>query len=781
MIVGDCFSQYDTTEPLSGPPGQELNRLLHDAKIMRSECYVSNVVNLYPPYGEVSRWIPRAKKDLTSHHVQLRSKYVEPQLLAGYQSLRKEIALVNPRVIIALGDAALYALTGAEGTDKWRGSILNLDGVSTGTPVIPTYHPRRIATQPDLRNIVTQDLRRARTQLINPPSRPKWKFTLRPSLATVLNQLEALLSSVEAAPTWIDFDLETRAGHIACAGLSWSLTDALCIPFMVVENSRGYWSEFEEAKIVFALYKLLTHPNCYVRWQNGLYDAQYTYRHWHFIPNGKQDTMITQHTLWAGLKKSLAFQASMYCDHYIYWKDDGKTWTKDHTEDQLWSYNCVDCVRTREVGEAELSLIESHGLAEVEAFQQRLFFSVLRAMNRGVRIDKARRTSMNRELTLGLAEREAWLARVLQHPINPRSAKQMQALFYEDLKQRPIFKRGKPGTKPALTLDDKALELISLREPILRPLIRKIQEMRSIGVFKSTFVEAELDTDGRMRCSYNICGTETYRFSSSENAFNSGTNLANIPKGGEDADSDLVLPNIRTLFIPDPGYTFFDTDLSKADLRIVVWESNCTEMKSMLAEGRDPYVETAREFYHDPAITKTRSDGSEHPKYRIFKSFSHGTHYLGTPNGLSQRLGLTVHEADRTQKWYLGKYPAIKLWQTSFIEEIKRTHLVTNKFGYRRHYFGRIDDSTFREAIAWLPQSTVAILINKIWVKIEDTIPQVQVLLQVHDSLAGQIPTETAAETVRAMEQASRIVIPYSDPLIIPVGIKTSPLSWGDC
>ncbi|NEU94224.1 hypothetical protein G3N01_24010, partial len=108
-----------------------------------------------------------------------------------------------------------------------------------------------------------------------------------------------------------------------------------------------------EAELVYRLYKVLTHPRVKVRWQNGLYDAQYTYRHWHFVPRGAQDTMIAHHSAFCGLPKSLAFQASMYCDHYVYWKDDGKTWHAAMSEDQLWRYNGVDCVRTRECGEVE--------------------------------------------------------------------------------------------------------------------------------------------------------------------------------------------------------------------------------------------------------------------------------------------------------------------------------------------------------------------------------------------------------------------------------------------
>jgi DNA polymerase I - 3'-5' exonuclease and polymerase domains len=132
------------------------------------------------------------------------------------------------------------------------------------------------------------------------------------------------------------------------------------------------------------------------------------------------------------------------------------------------------------------------------------------------------------ELEDEIVERERFFRDLLGHPLNPRSAPQMKALFYDDLHCKPNWKR-QPGMPPTLTLDDKALEKISHEEPLLRPLIRGIQEHRSLNVFLSTFVNAPLDIDGRMRTSYNICGTETFRFSSSENAFGSGTNLQNIP------------------------------------------------------------------------------------------------------------------------------------------------------------------------------------------------------------------------------------------------------------
>jgi DNA polymerase I-like protein with 3'-5' exonuclease and polymerase domains/uracil-DNA glycosylase len=786
MIVGEIYSQDDfhKQEPFSGNSGIEFNRMLHEAHIMRSECYLTNVVNGRPPNGTLRYWLPKRKTEVQhGYHTQHNGEWVSPEILKGFAQLCDEIAEVQPNVIVACGDLPLWLLTGASGVDKWRGSVLTARNLPEANrpKVIPTYHPSTIFPNWSRRAVSVMDLLRVREHSASrEPPEFNWKFTVRPSFTTVTRILQELLARAEVEDFWLDFDLETRAGHIACAGISWTDQDALCIPFMCVEDDHGYWHPEAETEIVYLLYKLLAHKRVKVRGQNLLYDAQYTYRHWHFVPNVAQDTMITHHTVFAGLPKSLAFQSSIYSPQYIYWKDDGKTWERAVGEDQLWAYNCQDCVRTREVGEASAASVSALGLESVEAFQQRFFYPVLKAMQRGVRIDKNERAKIDARLELELASREKWLSEVIGHKLNVKSPKQMKTFFYEDLALRPVLKRDPVTKMMKPTCDDHALETLALREPILRPIVRRIQEYRSISVILNTFIRMPLDVDGRMRTSYNICGTETYRLNSSENAFGSGGNLQNWSKGGTNEETGLVMPNTRTLVIPDPGYEFFDTDLSKADLRVVIWESDESEMKAMLAEGRDPYIETAREFYRDPTITKKLPNGDENPKYKTFKGFAHGTHYLGTPIGLAQRMGLTIREAERTQAWYFGKYPKIKEWQGRFIEQVKRTKKVTNAFGYTRSYFDRISDETCRAAIAWLPQSTVACVINRVWQNLYDNAPYIQVLLQTHDSLSGQFPTHRRDQAIADFSANSSIIVPYSDPLTIPIELKTGS-SWGEC
>lgn len=785
LVVGEAWGEHEERlrAPFQGASGQELNRMLHDAGILRSAVYCTNVVNARPYNNDIGKWVTFKRKDITPTMQPYREGWVEPIFIEGVTRLMQEIELIQPNVIIGLGNTPLWALTANRGVMKWRGSQLLASVGSRRIKFIPTLHPAYVLRDFEWRPAVVKDLQRAaREQHTQEYSNvPAWAFRIPDTVEECLSCLGDLLVRLERELLWIDFDIETAAGHIECVGLSWSLLDAIVIPFMSRESPSGYWSEESEAKIVYALYRVLTHQNVRVRWQNGLYDAQYTWRWWHFVPRGAQDTMISQHTAFCGLPKALDYQASLYCDHYVYWKDDGKVADLKIPERQRWIYNGTDCVRTREVGEVEQQIIRDLGLEGPHEFQQKFFWPVLQCMQRGVRVDKAIRAQFADELIHEMSLREAFFASVLGHPLNPSSKPQMHKLFYEDLGQRIVWKRGKPGEPPRPTLDEAALKELAKREPILSPLVRAILEYRSLGVFLSTFVNAPLDVDGRMRTSYNICGTETFRFSSSENAFGSGTNLQNVPMGGEDDESDLVLPNVRKLFIPDPGYEMFDMDLSKADLRIVTWEADEPEMKAWLAAGKDPYIEIAREYYHDPSIRKARADGSPDPKYKTFKSFAHGTHYLGTPYGLAQRIALSVREAERAQNWYFGRFPRIREWQKRFCEELRQRRFVQNIFGYRRYYFDRIDDATCRAAIAWVPQSTVALYINRIWMNLYEKYPHIWVLLQVHDSLVGQYPMHRRDECHEQLREASKIVLPYADPLVIPTGFKTSSRSWGDC
>lgn len=734
-------------------------------------CFITSLIRGQVRSNSISTQVAQKKSDVTPEHLPFREKMVLQPYLDGVDALNRDIDLIKPKIVVVFDNETLYALTGKWGIKSWRSSILEYTTPSGHACIVmATYSPNYVQAVWKERSVVVNDFRKilSISLLDNLPKIPDYKFIVRPSFGVAAATLQMLLKKVSAGPTKLSVDIETRGGHTACTGIAWSTTEAICIPHIVVESKLHYWLVEEEAFLMHLMYRLLTHPNAEVIGQNFIYDAQYFYRHFHFIPRLKRDTMIAQHSMFSNQSKGLDFLASIHCDHHIYWKDESKNWDAKVGEDQLWTYNCKDCVITYEVDDSQQSAIDKFTdwpeLRAVHDFQQSLFYPVLSTMIRGLRVDNSSKSALSDKLAIAIAERNTELEHIIGYPINIRSPKQMQDLFYRQLNQTPIKKRG-----GSITTDDQALTKLGTREPLLLPITKRISDLRSLNVFRSTFLEAPVDIDDRMRCSFNIAGTDTYRFSSSENAFGSGMNLQNVPSG----DSDL--PNIRELFLADEEMEFFDIDLDSADLRIVVWESDCIEMKAMFAAGLKPYVEVAKEYYRDPSINK------HHPSYKLFKALCHGTNYLGTPSGLSGRIGLVTHEVERIQKWYYSKFPEIKIWQDDIIRQVNTRRFIQNVFGYRLYFFDRIEGTIYNQAVAWIPQSTVACLINRGYHNIHTNEPEVEVLLQVHDSLAGQYPLRQAAIHRSNILSHCAVELPYQQPLIIPVGVKTSTVSWGAC
>ncbi len=231
------------------------------------------------------------------------------------------------------------------------------------------------------------------------------------------------------------------------------------------------------------------------------------------------------------------------------------------------------------------------------------------------------------------------------------------------------------------------------------------------------------------------------------------------------------LPNIRKLFTPDPGYLIADTDLDRADLQVVVWEANDGDLKAKLRAGADIHLENAKDIFGE-------SQGKV--KRPLAKAGVHATNYGASARTLARALGITIKEAEYFQARWFAAHPGIKDWHERTLDSLTHTRTVTNPFGFRRLYLDRIDN-LLPEALAWVPQSTVAVVTNKGIQRLYHSVPAVDLLLQVHDSIVWQIKKALFLPRLAAIYDALHITIPYDDPLTIPVGIKISDSSWGEC
>jgi uracil-DNA glycosylase len=553
LVLGEApgREEMDKLTPFVGASGKLTTECLEVVGIKRSACRIGNVFLTQPYKNKIREFFTTKAETIKGNGVAWKGHYVVKDRFDDIKNLEKELSQSKAKLIIAFGNTPMWATTGTStfknktpgGITNWRSSLLWTDN-GIHIKVLPTYHPADVLRVYADYFFLMHDLRKAKAESAYPEIRtPNYRFVIRPSFHEATRYLRELLSTLSRGPLRVAFDIETRWGqkqkHIACYCLAHTELDAICIPLMCVERPSGYWTNGEESAILSLTRQVLTHKNAQVVVQKGSYDCQYTARYWGFIPNIHHDTFLAQHVLFPGTPKDLNTISSLHCAFHTYWKNEGKDWEPGVDEEQLWVYNCKDGVTTYESSISQEEAIAQVRLSDQLDFVMSLFRPVLRMMLRGVKCDQTRRGQLAKELFEYTQSCEQWFKAVVgdiklakSKTAKPwyRSAIQQRKLFYDVMKLRPIFHRktGQP------TVDDEALKTLGEREPIIRPMCTILAKYRSAGVLLSNVLDKGIDHDGRIRCEYNIGGTETFRFSSSEDAFGYGFNLQNITSGEEE-------------------------------------------------------------------------------------------------------------------------------------------------------------------------------------------------------------------------------------------------------
>ena len=146
MIVGNSPSISDDSSGkiFSGRAGDMLDKMLENVLgLSREEIYISNVLKC--------RGLDN--QNPTPSHAHTCQFY-----------LRKEIELIQPKIIIALGQSAYHALSGNESAfTEIRGRVSTQDNYK----LIATYHPSFLLRNPSLKKEVFEDLKKVKKLLEN--------------------------------------------------------------------------------------------------------------------------------------------------------------------------------------------------------------------------------------------------------------------------------------------------------------------------------------------------------------------------------------------------------------------------------------------------------------------------------------------------------------------------------------------------------------------------------------------------------------------------------------
>ena len=751
VIIGECPGATEEREgrPFIGGAGMVLNGLLADAHIARESCYITNVVKVRPPANKFS-WFYEKKK--VEKKVRLVPK---PELQAGIEELHGELRAVAPNVIVPLGNEALKAVMGLDGITDWRGSILE----SPFGKVIPTYHPAAIMRMWPWRPVARLDFLRVAEQAAFPEVRRKERvLKIMPTFEEIEAAVRRLMMSERVA-----FDIETDAKQVTAIAFSDSPDYAICIPFWF-RGQGSMWNEIHETEIWGMVRALLEAKKPEKIAQNAQYDMAFLADVMGIKTRGLwMDTMVAQHTCYSELPASLAFLCSIYTDQPYY-----KNMIDTDDAREYFTYNALDACVTFEVAtKLEVELREL-GLADFYwTHSHQLIQPLMEISQRGVKIDVEARKAAAGRFRQSVSEAQRQLDELVGHPLNVSSNKQMCEWLYAELKLPRVAKR-RVGGASTPSADDEALRELQGKlkagEAQTSQAIELVLQIRADQKVLSTYLTPPIGADGRTRCSYRIHGTETGRLSSSKYYDGVGGNLQNVPKG-----------ICRQLFIPGPGNVFVEADLSQAEARVVAYLAEEMALVKAFDAGGDIHRANAARMF-----SKQESEVS-YDERQLAKRAVHGLNYGMGVRTFAKNCGISEKEARRVRALYFSLFPGIELWHQKTAYELRKSRVMVTPFGRKRIFLSPYSEQLIKEALAFVPQSTVGDITNAALVRLHEKLPRgCHIALTVHDSIVVECPRAMREEVKHLLIVCMTIPLQiHGRELVIPVDSKILK-NWND-
>lgn len=162
MLIGEAPGEQETLQgrPFVGKAGKNLDAFLEVVGLAREDLYISNVVKIRPTK--------------TSEKGRLSNRPPNREELALFTPyLYEEILLVQPRVVVTLGNVALKALAGSKAViGSMHGEAARVtvaqDRQSAEVTLFPLYHPASIIYNRSLQEVYQADLMALKAWLADP-------------------------------------------------------------------------------------------------------------------------------------------------------------------------------------------------------------------------------------------------------------------------------------------------------------------------------------------------------------------------------------------------------------------------------------------------------------------------------------------------------------------------------------------------------------------------------------------------------------------------------------
>ena len=390
---------------------------------------------------------------------------------------------------------------------------------------------------------------------------------------------------------------------------------------------------------------------------------------------------------------------------------------------------------------------------------------VVAAMEReGIKVDRAALSRLSEQFaeTTALIEKEIHEQAGEEFTIG--SPKQLGDILFDKMG----YKGGRKGKSGQYSTDQAILEKLSASGATIAD---KVLEYRQLSKLKSTYTDALQEAinseTSRVHTSYSLVGAQTGRLSSTD------PNLQNIPIRTE------IGREIRKAFVAEEGNVLLAADYSQIELRLAAHMADVPELKEAFAKGEDIHARTAKEMYGE--VDRDTRAAAKTINFAILYGISRW--------GLAGRLGVEPDEAQEVIDTYFKRFPGIQNYMHKTLESVRAKGYSETLFG-RKTWFPRIGSKNQNErqgseraAINAPIQGSSADIIKRAMVRMlpaltEANLPNVRMLLQVHDELVFELPERDVAAAApvieKVMAEAALPAVELSVPLGIEIGTGAS-------
>jgi DNA polymerase-1 len=383
----------------------------------------------------------------------------------------------------------------------------------------------------------------------------------------------------------------------------------------------------------------------------------------------------------------------------------------------------------------------------------------------GVRIDKGALDVLSKRFSVELERVGERIFELAGRRFNINSPKQLGEVLFTHLSLPAPVSRGKG--KAVSTAQD-VLEQLAEQHAVPRLVL----EYRHLAKLKSNYIDALpllADAESRVHTTFMAAATATGRLSSVN------PNLQNIPIRTE------LGREIRAAFTASPGTQLLSADYSQIELRLLAHFSDDPLLVRAYMQGDDIHTLTASEVFGVPAETMDKETRGR------AKAVNFGIVYGISAFGLAAQLGIPQAEARAYIERYFARYVGVKAFIEKTLEQTRREGSVRTMFGRVRP----IPDIESRNpnqrgfaertAINTPLQGTAADLIKLAMIAIDRKLTErklkTRMVLQVHDELLFEVPTEETAEVEELVRAEMEGVVKLNVPLVADLAFGAN---WRD-